>query len=103
MIFIRSGPSERTGPAMALSAPRGAGPFGPASLVPQRFTRFQRVLNPLLRFPLSHELQKRLALEVEQMLLGHRRRMAQGAAPHHRGQRAADQRIVVANPTRAER
>ena len=42
-------------------------------LVPQRLSRLQRVLNPLLRLLLAAERLKRLALQIKNVLLAHRR------------------------------
>ena len=61
------------------------------------------MLNPLLRLALGDEAEKRLALEVEQPLLGDRRRMRDISSRHDRGQLAADQRIVIADAPGAPR
>src|SRR5260370_42384709 len=42
-------------------------------LVPQRLPRFQRVLNPLLRLPLTTQRLEALTLQVKNVLLAHRR------------------------------
>src|SRR2546429_3845335 len=67
------------------------------SSVSQRLPSLQRVLNPLERFRLAAQLQKRLSLEVEQILLAYRRLMRQRAAGQDRRERSADQRVVIAD------
>ena len=69
-------------------------------LVPQRLAGLQRVLNPLERLRFAAELEKRFALEVQQVLLGHRRLMRQRAAGEDRRERAADQGVVIADAAR---
>src|SRR5439155_400051 len=64
--------------------------------VAQRLSRLQRELNPLERLALAAQLQKRFALEVEQVLLAHRRLVRKGAAGQDRREGAADDGIVVA-------
>jgi hypothetical protein len=55
------------------------------------------VLDPFLGLALGEQAQKRLALEVEQVLFRHHRRMRELSACHHRGQLSPDQPVVVAD------
>src|SRR5687767_5684940 len=70
-------------------------------LVPQRFPRLQRMVNPLLRLALADQAQERLPLEVEQVLFRDGRRVRERSACHDRCQRAADQGVVVADASAA--
>src|SRR5438876_515527 len=65
--------------------------------VPERLASLQCVLNPLESLALAAELEHRLALEIEQILLAHGSRMGQRSAGHDERERAADQRVVVAD------
>ena len=58
--------------------------FAVSVSVPQRLSGLQRVLNPLERLPLAAQLEERLALEVEQVLLADRRLVRQRAAGEDR-------------------
>src|SRR5690242_18307 len=72
-------------------------------LIPKRLAGFQRVLNALERLRLADEAEERFALEIEQLLLGHRRRMRQRSARHDRRQLPADERVVIADAARSPR
>src|SRR5690606_24712237 len=63
--------------------------------VPQRLPGLQRVLNPFERLRLAEQTEKRLALEIEQMLLGDHGGVRQVAAGEDARQLAADQGVVV--------
>src|SRR5207244_3358976 len=65
--------------------------------VPQHLPRLQRVLNALERFPLATELQKRLTLQVEQILLADGALMRKRAAGKYGCERPADERVVIAD------
>src|SRR5471032_1791577 len=67
------------------------------SSVPQRLAGFERVLNPLERLALAAELQKRLALEIEQVLFRDGRLMRQRSARQNPRERPADERVVIAD------
>ena len=69
----------------------------------KRLARLERVLDPLERLALAEQAQKRLALEIEQVLLAHRRRVRQVAAGEDVGELAADERIVIRSPAGAPR
>src|SRR5436190_8975320 len=76
---------------------------GDPRLVPKRLAGLERVLNSLERLALSAELQKCLALEVEQILFGHGRLMRQRPARQNPRKRAAQQGIVIADAAGAPR
>src|SRR5436190_7072044 len=65
--------------------------------VPQRFARLERVLNALERLALAAQLQKRFALQIQQILLADGRLMRERSARQNRRERAADERVVVAD------
>src|SRR5438552_9529820 len=71
--------------------------------VSQRFSGFQRVLNPFERFPFAAQLQKRFALEVEQMLFADQRLVGQRPARQYVCQCSSDQRVVIADAAGAPR
>ena len=71
--------------------------------VPQRLSGFQRVLNALERLPLAAQLQEGFALEVEQYCSPTIVCTRQRAARQHHGERAADDRIVIADSSSAPR
>src|SRR6187200_3123079 len=72
--------------------------FRPAeNLIAKGLSGLKSVLNPLLPLALRDETEKRLALQIEQSLLGHRRWMRHIASRHDRRQLAADERIVIAD------
>ena len=54
-------------------------------------------------FALAAQADKRLAFEIQQMLLAHRRRVRQGAAGENAGQLSSDERVVVADAPGAPR
>ena len=58
--------------------------------IPQRLPGLQRVLDALLRLPLGDETEERFALEVQQPLLGHGRRVRDVSSGHDRGELPAD-------------
>src|ERR1700759_3351411 len=66
-------------------------------LVPQRFAAAQRVLDALERLAFAAQLQERLALEIEQIVLGDDRAMGEGAAGQDPCERAADHGVVIAD------
>src|SRR3954470_14510245 len=70
-------------------------------LVPERLAGFQCVLDALERLALATQFQERFALQIEEVLLADRRLVRQCAAGKNVGQRAADDRVVVANPPAA--
>src|SRR5262245_2859789 len=74
---------------------------GTPSLIPQRLSGFQRVLNALPRLAFCDQTEKRLALEVEQVLLADRRCMAKCASSHDRCEPASNQGVVIADSSRA--
>src|SRR3954462_8557889 len=59
---------------------------------PQRLSRFQRVRDSLLCLSFATEAEKRFALEIEQLLLGQRRRGGRVTAGENPRQFSADQR-----------
>ena len=61
------------------------------------------MLNPLERLSFAAQLQKRLALEVQQILLADRRLMRQRAAGEDVGERASDDGVVIADAAGAPR
>src|SRR5438067_9355328 len=71
--------------------------------VPQRLSRLQCVLNPFQCLALAAQLQERLALEIEQVLLGYRGLLRQRSAREHIRERPADGRIVIGDPAGAPR
>src|SRR5207248_10343948 len=71
--------------------------------VPQRLTRFERVLNALQCFSFSAQLQEGFTFEIEQILLAHRRLMRQCAAGEDVRERASDDGVVIADTTGAAR
>src|SRR6266536_5867661 len=74
---------------------------GIMSSVPQRLPGFQRVLYPLQRFSFATQFQKRLSLEVQQILFADHRLMWQRSAGEHAGERPSDDGVVIANPAGA--
>src|SRR5947208_8159705 len=70
-------------------------------LVTQRLACLERVLNPLECLSFSAELEERLALELEQVLLGDSRLMRQRSAGENPCERPAKQRVVVADTSGA--
>src|SRR5262245_36446620 len=87
-----------------------SGPLGPgistgvmrissATLVSQRLAGLQRLRDALERFLLAAKAEKRLALEVEKMIFADFCRRWQRPAGEHPGQLAADERIVIADPS----
>src|SRR5438093_270075 len=71
------------------------------SSVSQRLPGLQRVLNALERLALPAQLQKRFALEIEQIQFADRRLVRQRAAGNHVCERAADRRVVIADASGA--
>src|SRR5262245_48895203 len=65
--------------------------------ISQGFPGLQRVLNPLECFPLTAQLQERLAFQIEQVLFRHGRAMRQRSAGEHLCQRLPDDGVVVAD------
>src|ERR1019366_6641925 len=71
--------------------------------VSERLARLQSVLNPREGLGLAAQLEKRLALEIQDVLLADRRLLRQRAAGQDERQRAADERVVVADSAGAPR
>src|SRR5207344_1101460 len=100
-----SGPTRRRRCAACIPS----GPERPArapavpSSIPQRLAGFQRVLNPLERLPFAAQLQKRLPLQIEQVLFADGRLMGQRAASENIGERASDDGVVIADAAGAPR
>src|SRR5204862_6465940 len=69
--------------------------------IPQYLSRLQRVLNAGQRPAFAAQLQERLALEVEQVLLADGRLVRQRTACEDVGERAPDHRVVIADPAGA--
>src|ERR671937_1607538 len=65
--------------------------------VPQRLAGFERVLDTLQRPPFAAKLQKRLALQIEELLLADRGLVRQRSAGENPGERASYQRVVIAD------
>src|SRR5579864_1632631 len=65
--------------------------------IPQRLPRLQRVLYPLLRLPLAAQRFESLALQIQQILLAHRRSRCHIAAAQHLGHLVADLLLMVAD------
>src|SRR5437773_6341962 len=63
--------------------------------VPQRLASLQCVLDALQCLALSAELEKSLALEVEEVLLAYHRLMRQRASREHTCERPADYGVVI--------
>src|SRR5690349_1480521 len=76
--------------------------FMPSS-ISQRLAGLERVLHPLLRLALGHQAHERFAFEIQEMLLAHHRRVGEIASRHDGCQLATDQRVVIADATRAPR
>ena len=106
-LFVLAQPSrtlvfeDRAGPDGARHLYVRRRPRSQDSLVSQRLSGLQRVLNALERLALAAQLEKRLALEVQEVLLADRRLMRQRAAGQDVGERAADDRVVIADPAGA--
>src|SRR5215207_7656100 len=69
--------------------------------IPQRFAGLEGMGDPFLRFSLAAQAEEGLALQIQQVLLalgGRRRSIQTGQNP---GELAADQRIVLADPSSA--
>src|SRR5262245_32321578 len=76
--------------ALTITASRMISP-----LVPERFAGLQRVLDSLERLSLAEERHERLALEVEQVLLRHGRRVREVAAGHDLCDLVRNLRVVL--------
>src|SRR5947207_2372640 len=83
-----------------VTRPRG---FDVIGSVPQWFAGLERVLNAIERFALAAQLQKRLTLQIQQILLAHGGLMGERSARENRRERASDQRVVVADASGAPR
>src|SRR3954468_13907338 len=59
------------------------------------------MLNSLERLSLAAQFQERFALQIEEVLFADRRLMRQRAAGEDVGERAADDRVVIADPSGA--
>src|SRR6516162_9893304 len=71
--------------------------------IPQRFARLERVLDALKGLSLAAELEERLALEIQQLLLADGGLVRERSAGETPRQRPADQRVVIADAARAPR
>src|SRR6185369_17701406 len=71
--------------------------FSTSTLVPQWFSGFQRVLNAFLRLPFGNKAQKRLAFQIQQILLGKCCGVGKRSTRHDRRELPANERVVIAD------
>src|SRR3954452_3936435 len=74
----------------------------PSSIIsiPQRLPGLQRVRDAVLRLALAAQAQEGLTLQIQQLRLGHHTEIRQASPGENRRERAADERVVIADAAR---